>query len=83
MKNWLKVVAVLLLIYTLVGGLLIEVPKQVILYESIRNLYFHVPMWFTMIFLFLMSMVYSIKNLASGSLQDDQNAISLVNTGGY
>ena len=81
MRNWWKIIAVLLLIYTLVGGLLIEVPKQVILYETIRNLYFHVPMWFTMIFLFLMSMVYSIKNLSSGSLEHDQKAISLVNTG--
>lgn len=81
MKNWLKIATVLLLVYTLIGGLLIEVPKQVILYETIRNLYFHVPMWFTMIFLFLMSMIYSIKNLSSGSLKDDQQAISLVNTG--
>lgn len=81
MRNWWKAVAILLLIYTLIGGLLIDVPKQVILYETIRNLYFHVPMWFTMIFLFLMSMVYSIKNLSSGSIADDQKAINLVNTG--
>lgn len=81
MLNWWKISAIVLLIYTLIGGLLIEVPKQVILYETIRNLYFHVPMWFTMIFLFLMSMVYSIKNLSSGSTVDDQKSVSLVNVG--
>ena len=80
-KNWWKTVAAILLIYTVIAGLLIDVPKQVILYESIRNLYFHVPMWFTMIFLFLTSMIYSVKNLSSGSMENDKKAIELVNTG--
>lgn len=35
-------------------------PYREILYESIRNLYFHVPMWFTMAFLLLFSFVSSI-----------------------
>ncbi len=81
MRYWWKALAVLLLFYTLIGGFLIEVPRQVILYESIRNLYFHVPMWFSMIFLFLLSTIYSIKNLSSGSLEDDRKAIELVNVG--
>jgi heme exporter protein C len=34
-----------------------------------------------MIFLFLLSMIYSIKNLSSGKLEDDRKAIELVNTG--
>ena len=63
MRNWWKALTIILLLYTIIGGLLIPVPKQVILYESIRNLYFHVPMWFSMIFLFLMSVIYSIKGL--------------------
>ena len=81
MRNWWKALAIILLIYVLIGGLLIEVPKQVILYESIRNLYFHVPMWFSMIFLFLLSTIYSIKNLSSGKVVDDSKAVELVNTG--
>ncbi len=80
-KNWWKTVTAILLIYTVIAGLLIDVPRQVILYESIRNLYFHVPMWFTMIFLFLVSMIYSIKNLSNGSMESDRKAIELVNTG--
>ena len=35
-------------------------PYRIILYETIRNLYFHVPMWFTMTFLLLISFITSI-----------------------
>src|ERR1051325_12094491 len=62
--NWWKYLAVGLLLYTILGGLLMDVPKRFILHESIRNLYFHVPMWFSMIFLFFISLFYSIKYLA-------------------
>lgn len=36
-------------------------PYRGILEETIRNTYYHVPMWFGMIFLFLFSLVYSIR----------------------
>ena len=81
MRNWLKLVTIILLIYTVTAGLLLEVPKQVILYETIRNLYFHVPMWFTMIFLFLLSTISSIKNLSSSSIESDRKAVEYVNVG--
>ncbi len=81
MINWWKFLAIILLLYTIIGGLLIPVPKQVILYESIRNLYFHVPMWFSMIFLFFMSVVYSVKGLSTNNLSFDTKAKELVNAG--
>ena len=81
MKNWWKILAFILLLFTVIGGFLIEVPKQVILYETIRNLYFHVPMWFTMIFLFLISVIYSIKHLSSSNMRLDIVAKQMVNTG--
>ena len=81
MRNWLKLVTIILLIYTVTAGLLLEVPKQVILYETIRNLYFHVPMWFTMIFLFLLSTISSIKNLSNSSIESDRKAVEYVNVG--
>jgi len=81
MRNWWKALAIILLLYTLIAGLLIPVPRQVILYESIRNLYFHVPMWFTMIFLFFMSVINSVKNLSSNNLTHDTKAKELVNAG--
>ncbi len=81
MRNWWKIVAVIFIIYSLIAGFLVEVPRQVILYESIRNLYFHVPMWFSMTLLFLASVIYSIMGLASGKIEHDKKAEALVNTG--
>ncbi|MFB6307144.1 MAG: cytochrome c biogenesis protein, partial [Flavobacteriales bacterium] len=54
---------------------------QNILYESIRNLYFHVPMWFTMMLLMGISMVYSIKTLNNGQERMDDIAVQSVNVG--
>lgn len=38
-------------------------PFQIILFETIRNLIWHVPMWFTMFVLMLFSVVFSIRTL--------------------
>ncbi len=78
---WWKILAGILICYTVIGGLLLPVPRLDILNETIRNLYFHVPMWFTMIFLFAGAFIYSIKYLSSGDLQDDIYAVQLTNTG--
>ena len=56
-KDWWKLLAVVLLVYTVIGGFIMEVPRLAIIYESIRGLYFHVPMWFTMMVMFLVSVV--------------------------
>ncbi|MFZ1685910.1 MAG: cytochrome c biogenesis protein CcsA, partial [Flavobacteriales bacterium] len=45
----------------------------------IRNLFFHVPMWFTMIVLMGISFVFSIMHLRSGSLDHDLAASVSVN----
>lgn len=60
---WWKILSVVLLIYTVVGGMLMDVPRLDIVNETIRGLYFHVPMWFGMVALFLASVVYSIRYL--------------------
>ncbi len=80
-KNWWKLLASGLVIYSIIGGLLFEVPHLPILHESIRNVYFHVPMWFTMIFLYLISVIYSIKYLRSGNESYDFWAVEAINTG--
>ena len=67
--------------YTVIFGLLSGVPRLPILHETIRNLYFHVPMWWTMIFLFLLSFVYSIKYLATSDINYHEAASEAVNTG--
>ena len=70
-KNWWKILSFLLLVYTIVGGLLMDVPALPILNETIRNLYFHVCMWFAMMILFTVSFVYSIKYLRNYDLRND------------
>ncbi len=71
----------LLVLYTIVGGLLLPVPRLDILNETIRNLYFHVPMWFTMIAIFTGAFIYSIKYLNTQKLEFDIYASQLTDTG--
>ena len=80
-KNWWKILGSLLILYTVIGGLLIPVPKLPILHESIRNLYYHVPMWFSMIVIYTVSVIYSIKYLNSNNENHDLIAVECVNTG--
>ena len=66
---------------TLITGLLFPVPKLPILHETIRNLYFHVPMWMGMLTVFVVSVYYSIRYLGSGKEEHDLAAVECVNTG--
>lgn len=78
---WWKFLAVILLIYTVFAGFMLEVPKLPILHESIRNLYFHVPMWFAMIILFVVAVIYSVLYLINGKERNDLYAVEFVNMG--
>lgn len=80
-KNWWKVLGAILVIYSTVAGFLMKTPELPIIRESIRNLYFHVPMWFSMIVLFSISVFYSIKSLRSNDPADDIKAVESVNAG--
>ena len=61
----------LLLIYTIWAGFMGKVPRQAILNETVRNLYFHVTMWFTMIFLLGTSVYHSIQYLRKSDIKSD------------
>ena len=65
MKNWYKILSVLLILYTIFWGLLGDVPRLDILNETIRNVYYHVPIWFAMLFMMSVSIWYAILYLAS------------------
>jgi len=80
-KFWWKLTAVLLLAYTVIGGLLFQVPRLSIVNETIRALYFHVPMWFGMVLLFSVSLVYSIRYLRNPLKSNDIIAVEFANTG--
>lgn len=73
MKNihWWKWLGVVLVSYSIVMGFMGKVPAQPILHETIRNLYFHVTMWFAMMGLLIASIYYSIKQLSSTTMHND------------
>lgn len=81
MKNWLKILAVILLVYVHLAGMLAEVPRLNILNETIRALYFHVPMWFGMVLLFLLSVYYAIRYLRNPSVENDRKSLQYANVG--
>ena len=80
-QYWWKILGILLVFYTIFAGLLGEVPRLDILNETIRNLYFHVTMWFGMMALLFMSMVYSIQQLNNNSMEADNKASSYADAG--
>ena len=77
----LKILCVILLTYTVSAGIIFDVPKLPILNETIRVLYFHVPMWFTMIFLLFLSSINAYKFITSGDLSYDLKSYNYANVG--
>ncbi len=78
---WWKVAGLVLVLYSIVAGIMIEVPALPLIHQTIRNLFYHVPMWFAMFIMFGTALVYSIKYLSSLKLKDDLIASQAVNTG--
>jgi heme exporter protein C len=81
MKNWVKILGICLLLYVHTAGLLAEVPRLNILNETVRALYFHVPMWFGMTFLFTMSVYYAVRYLRNPSSELDRKVLEYANVG--
>ncbi len=70
-QYWWKILSVVLLLYTFTAGLLISVPDIGNLQQTIRNLFFHVPMWFGQLTLISISLVYSILYLRKPIMRYD------------
>lgn len=58
-----------------------QYPFRNILSETIRNTYFHVPMWFSMILLFGISAWFSLKYYRTGNIEFDLKSMSFVEVG--
>ena len=58
----------------ILGGFLLDIPKMNILEHTARNLYFHVPMWFTMLAAAFVSGYHSYKNVRTNKLIHDIRA---------
>ncbi|MCU0446161.1 MAG: cytochrome c biogenesis protein [Microscillaceae bacterium] len=79
--KWWKIMTIILLFYTLIGGFLLPVPRLAIVNESIRNLYFHVPMWFGMIIILAISVYYALRYLRQPTELNDLYAVESANVG--
>lgn len=80
-QYWWKILSIVLLLYTFIAGFLIKVPTIGNLYETIRNLFFHVPMWFGQLILITVSLVYSIMYLRKPQQRYDIMATEFARTG--
>lgn len=81
-KSWWKILSFLLLLYTCSYGFLVKVPRlDDRMQESIRNMFFHVAMWFGMMILLGTSLVYAVRYLRSNDPVDDIRSKSFAVTG--
>lgn len=79
--HWYKIAAILLLLTTTWFGFMGDVPRLAVLNESIRNLYFHVPMWFGMVVILGASAIHSIRYLGNANPVYDIQAEETAKTG--
>ena len=56
-------------------------PYRNVIYESIRNTYYHVPMWFALMAMFIASVWFSIQFLRNPTLENDRKAAAYAETG--
>ncbi len=81
--KYIKIGCVFLLTYTFTAGYLFDVPALPILNETVRALYLHVPMWFTMIFLLLLSSYHSYMFVSKGGELHDFKSYNYAHVGVY
>lgn len=70
-KHWWKLLSVIIILYTIIFGLSVRIPIISNNEQTSRNLFYHVPMWIAMYTQFAISVVYSVRYLASNDLKRD------------
>ena len=82
-QSWWKILSFILLLYTCSYGFFVEVPSPpgVPLKETIRNLFFHVPMWIAMMICFIVSVIYAVKYLSKHDPVNDIYSTEFARTG--
>ena len=80
-KSWWKILAAALVFYAIIGGIMMPVPRMNIVNESIRSVYYHVPMWFGMFAIFAVSAVYAVLYLRTSKTQYDQRSLAFLKVG--
>jgi heme exporter protein C len=79
-KNWWKILSFILLLYAVTYGFYVAVPETMI-QQTMRNLFYHVGMWFGMFTMLTVSFIYSLKYLKGFRMENDRVSIEAVNVG--
>ncbi len=76
-----RAVVVVWMTAVLLGAFLLEIPRMNILEHTARNLYFHVPMWFTLMAAMGVSAWHALRFLGTGDLARDIRSEEAARTG--
>ena len=79
--RWIRGGVIVWLTAVILAAFLLEIPKIKILEHTARNLYFHVPMWFTMMAAFFVSAYHSFRYLQSKDMMRDIRAVQAARVG--
>jgi len=77
---WWKLLAFLLLLYAVIYGFFVPMP-EIMFGESLRNVFYHVGMWFGMFAMLAISFIYSLRYLRGFREKEDAVAVEAVNVG--
>jgi heme exporter protein C len=81
-QYWWKILPGILLLYAIIAGFQVSLPEEMsnmILHQTMRNLFFHVGMWFAMFTMLIASFVYSLRYLRKFDPKEDLAAVEAVN----
>ena len=79
-KDWWKYLSLVLLLYAVIAGFTVDVPDTMN-QETMRNLFYHVGMWFGMFSMLITGFVFSLRYLRKFDEQEDIMAVEAVNVG--
>ena len=77
---WWKALAFLLLLYAVIYGFIVPIPETMI-GGSLRNVFYHVGMWFGMFAMLTTSFIYSLRYLRGFREKEDVVAVEAANVG--
>lgn len=77
---WWKLTGFLLLLYAVIYGFIVPIPDTMIS-GSLRNVFYHVGMWFGMFAMLTTSFIFSLRYLRRFSAKEDIVSVEAVNVG--
>jgi heme exporter protein C len=80
-KDWWKILSGILLAYAIIAGFMTDIPLKPVTEQSMRNLFFHVGMWFGMFSMLITGFIYSLRYLRKFDITEDFVAVEAINVG--